>query len=108
MSGGLAIGWAEAHTREGVYFAVYNWWWKVGVSIASILSGYLLKVTGFIEGMVTQTESTMFWIRFFEIGLPSLLCLAGIALMLKYPLTESRAYHVQAELAKRKMDRVGA
>jgi GPH family glycoside/pentoside/hexuronide:cation symporter len=88
--------------REGVYFAVYNWWWKVGVSIASILSGYLLKVTGFIEGLGTQTESTMFWIRAFEIGLPSLLCLGGIGLLLGYPLTEARAYEVKALLDERK------
>lgn len=88
--------------REGVYFAVYNWWWKVGVSIASVLSGYLLRLTGFAEGMATQTESTLFWIRFWEIGLPSVLCLVSVYLLLKYPLTEARAYQVKALLAERK------
>lgn len=88
--------------REGVYFAVYNWWWKVGVSIAVILSGYLLRLTGFVEGMPTQTETTLFWLRFWEIGLPSSLCLVSVFLLLKYPLTEARAYQVKEALAARK------
>ncbi len=88
--------------REGVYFAVYNWWWKVGVSIAVILSGYLLRLTGFVEGMATQSETTLFWLRFWEIGLPSCLCFVSVFLLLKYPLTEARAYQVKAALAARK------
>jgi GPH family glycoside/pentoside/hexuronide:cation symporter len=90
--------------REGVYFAVYNWWWKVGVSIASVMSGYLLRLTGFAEGMPTQTESTLFWIRFWEIGLPSGLCMISLYLLMKYPLTEERAYQIKALLTQRKAD----
>lgn len=88
--------------REGIYFAVYNWWWKVGVSIAAVLSGYLLRLTGFTEGMATQSATTLFWIRFWEIGLPSVLCLVSIYLLTKYPLTEKRAYQVKEALAARK------
>lgn len=93
--------------REGIYFAVYNWWWKVGVSIASILSGYLLRLTGFAEGLATQTESTLFWIRAWEIGLPSALCLVSVYLLLQYPLTEARAYQVKALLDARKAELAG-
>ena len=88
--------------REGIYFAVYNWWWKVGVSIAAVLSGYLLRLTGFSEGMATQDAAVMFWIRFWEIGLPSALCLVSIYLLTKYPLTEERAYQVKEILAARR------
>ncbi|MDP2139083.1 MAG: MFS transporter [Candidatus Didemnitutus sp.] len=88
--------------REGIYFAVYNWWWKVAVSIASVLSGYLLRVTGFVETMATQTESTLFWIRFWEIGLPPILCAISAVLLFTYPLTEQRAYEIKALLAARK------
>jgi len=94
--------------REGVYFAVYNWWWKVGVSIASVLSGYLLRLTGFAEGMAVQSESTLFWIRFWEIGLPSALCMISLFLLMKYPLTEERAYQIKALLAQRKTDAAAA
>jgi GPH family glycoside/pentoside/hexuronide:cation symporter len=88
--------------REGIYFAVYNWWWKVAVSIATVLSGYLQRLTGFIEGSGTQSESTLFWIRFWEIGLPPILCIVGAMLLMKYPLTEKRAYEIKALLAERK------
>jgi GPH family glycoside/pentoside/hexuronide:cation symporter len=88
--------------REGIYWAVYNWWWKVGVSISTVLSGYLLRLTGFVEGATTQTDATMFWLRAWEIGLPPLLCLLGAALLFKYPLTEQRAYDVKKLLEQRK------
>lgn len=92
----------EGTRQEGVYFAVYNWWWKVGVSIASVTGGYLLRWTGFLEGMATQSASTLFWIRFWEIGLPTALCAVGIILLLSYPLTEEMAYRTKAVLTERK------
>jgi GPH family glycoside/pentoside/hexuronide:cation symporter len=88
--------------REGMYFAAYNWWWKVAVSIATVVSGYVLRWTGFVEGAATQSQGTLFWIRFWEIGLPPVLCLIGVALLAKYPLTEERAYQIKKLLAQRK------
>ncbi len=93
---------ATGFRREGIYFAVYNWWWKVAMSIATVLSGYLLRLTGFVEGAPTESDTTMFWVRAWEIGLPPLLCLAGAALLLRYPLTEQRAYEVKRLLELRK------
>jgi glycoside/pentoside/hexuronide:cation symporter, GPH family len=88
--------------REGIYFAVYNWWWKVAVSIATIVSGYLQRFTGFVEGAKTQSESTLFQLRAWEIGLPAAICLVSVWLLWHYPLTEARAYEVKAQLARRK------
>jgi glycoside/pentoside/hexuronide:cation symporter, GPH family len=88
--------------REGIYFAVYNWWWKLAVSIATVVSGYLQRFTGFVEGADTQGSATLFWLRFWEIGLPPLLCLAAMALLVKYPLTEARAYEIKTLLAARR------
>ncbi len=94
------------HRREGIYFAVYGWWWKMAVSISSIVSGYLLKYTGFIEGEAFQSESALYWLRFWEIMLPSLLCVVGIVIMTRYPLTEKRAYEVK-ELLKQRREESG-
>ena len=91
--------------REGIYWAVYNWWWKVAVSIATVISGYLQRVTGFVEGAATQADTTMFWLRAWEIGLPPILCFISIALLARYPLTEQRAYEIKTLLDKRKADR---
>jgi GPH family glycoside/pentoside/hexuronide:cation symporter len=92
--------------REGIYFAVYNWWWKVAVSIATVVSGYVLRFTGFQEGLPTQTEATLFWIRFWEIGLPPCLCLISLILLVKYPLTEERAYQIKGLLAAKRAQRL--
>lgn len=87
---------------EGIYFAVYNWWWKVAVSIASIISGYLQRCTGFVEGAKMQSESTLFQLRAWEIGLPAAICLISVWLLARYPLTEARAYEIKALLKQRK------
>lgn len=87
--------------REGIYFAVYNWWWKVAVSIATILSGYLQRLTGFVEGSLVQSDATLFWLRAWEIGLPPALCLVSVWLLARYPLTEARAYEIKTMLRQR-------
>jgi GPH family glycoside/pentoside/hexuronide:cation symporter len=88
--------------REGSYYAVYGWWWKVAVSIACVISGYLLKITGYNADFAQQTDSTMFWLRFCEIGLPAALCVVAIVILTRYPLTENRAYEVKALLEERR------
>ncbi len=47
-------------------------------------------------------ERTLFLVRAWEIGLPSVLCFVGLVLLLKCPLTEERAYEVKQLLAERK------
>lgn len=88
--------------REAAYFAVYGWWWKAAVSIAVVISGYLLSMTGYDAELSTQTDSAMYWLRFAEIVLPSVLCLISIVLLVKYPLNEDRAYEVKEILAQRR------
>ncbi len=87
--------------REGSYYAVYGWWWKAAVSIAYVISGYLLQVTGYNADLGQQSESTLFWLRFWEIGLPALLCMIAILIITRYPLTEARVYEIQEFLKKK-------
>ncbi|OHB53812.1 MAG: hypothetical protein A2Y10_05485 [Planctomycetes bacterium GWF2_41_51] len=88
--------------REGSYQAVYGWWWKIGIAGGLLISGILLKATGFDAKFAIQSESTLFWLRFWEIGLPSVMCLISVLLLIKYPLTEQRAYEIKDLLEKRK------
>lgn len=88
--------------REGSYQAVYGWWWKIGISAGLLVSGLLLRATGFDEKLTVQAESTLFWLRFWEISLPSALCLLSAYLLTHYPLTETRAYEIKALLEERK------
>jgi GPH family glycoside/pentoside/hexuronide:cation symporter len=89
--------------REGSYQAVYGWWWKIGISGAFLVSGFLLKFTGFNEKLAVQSDSTLFWLRFWEIGLPAVMCFFSAFLLTKYPLTEQRAYEIKDLLEKRRL-----
>ena len=42
---------------------------KAAVSIAYVISGYLLQVTGYNADLTQQSDATQFWLRFWEIGL---------------------------------------
>jgi len=92
----------SGHRREGSFSAVYYWWLKMAVSLGYLVSGLLLKSTGFDESTTVQSPSTLFWMRFWEIGLPGVLSLAGVLLLARYPLTEARAYEIKALLKQRK------
>ena len=87
--------------REGSYYAVYGWWWKVAASIATVISGYILKAARYDHNLAQQSDSTLFWLRFWEIGLPAILCSVSVLLLTKYPLTEDRAYEIKELLKKR-------
>jgi GPH family glycoside/pentoside/hexuronide:cation symporter len=87
--------------REGSYFAVYGWWWKAAVSIAYLISGYLLQTTGYSADFGQQTISTLFWLRFWEIGLPAVLSIIAVLVISRYPLTEDRAYEIKEILKSR-------
>lgn len=88
--------------REGSYSAVYSWWLKFAVSSAYLVAGFLLASTGFDEKVALQTPHTLFMLRFWEIGLPALLCFTGYFLLRRYPLTEERAYEIKQVLQSRR------
>jgi GPH family glycoside/pentoside/hexuronide:cation symporter len=88
--------------REGSYSAVYSWWLKFAMSAGYLVAGFLLVSTGFNEQVQVQTTDTLFWLRFWEISLPGLLCAIAILLLGGYPLTEQRAYEVKRLLAARR------
>jgi GPH family glycoside/pentoside/hexuronide:cation symporter len=87
--------------REGGYFAIYGWWWKASVSIAYIVSGYLLQFTGYNASVAQQMDSTLFWLRFWEIGLPTVLVVIAILTIYSYALTEDRVYEIKEILKNR-------
>lgn len=88
--------------REGSYQAMYGWWWKLGIAGGIFVQGFLLKSTGFDADLVIQSEDTLWWLRFWEIIIPSFLCMVSVWLLAKYPLTEKRAYEVKELLEKRR------
>lgn len=89
--------------REGTYSAVFWWIVKLGLSSSLLLSGVLLKLTGFQEKSgADQSADTFFWMRVCDVAFPAVFIAASIYLIYRFPLTEERAYQIKAELERRK------
>jgi GPH family glycoside/pentoside/hexuronide:cation symporter len=88
--------------REGIFGAIYWWMVKFGFAIAGGLSGIILSVVGFQEGIPSiDQEEAIVGLRIFFSGLPIMGTLAAIYVMRDYELDEARAHEIRAELDKK-------
>ncbi|MCF7921611.1 MAG: MFS transporter [Candidatus Marinimicrobia bacterium] len=94
----------ETHQRrEGVFGAIYWWMVKVGMALAGILTGVLLKVAGFDVALgAAQASSTLFWIRIFDVGVPLVTSAIALFIMMSYEITETKAHEIRLELESRR------
>jgi GPH family glycoside/pentoside/hexuronide:cation symporter len=94
----------ETHQRrEGVFGAIYWWMVKVGMALAGLLTGVLLKVSGFDVALgAAQAESTLLMIRLFDVGIPIVTSLAALWIIATYRLTETKAYDIRSQLEERR------
>ncbi|NQV41867.1 MAG: MFS transporter [Candidatus Marinimicrobia bacterium] len=94
----------ETHQRrEGVFGAIYWWMVKVGMALAGLLTGVLLKVSGFDVALgAAQAESTLFLIRVFDVGIPLLTSVVALWIISTYKLTEVKAYDIRTQLEARR------
>lgn len=88
--------------REGIFGAIYWWMVKFGFAIAGGLSGVILSLVGFQEGIATtEQEGAIVGLRIFFSGLPILGTLIAIYVMKDYTLDEARANEIRDELDKK-------
>lgn len=89
--------------REGIFGAIYWWMVKFGFAIAGGLSGIILTVVGFKEGIPsTEQEGAIIGLRIFFSGLPILGTLIAIYIMSSYNLDEEMANEIRLALDKKK------
>ncbi len=89
--------------REGIFGAIYWWMVKFGFAIAGALSGIILSVIGFQEGVAsTDQEGAIIGLRAFFSGFPILGTLIAMWIMRDYDLTEEKAVETSAILSRRK------
>jgi len=89
----------ETHQRrEGVFGAIYWWMVKVGMALAGLLTGILLKVSGFDVALgAAQSEETLVMIRLFDVGIPIVTSLAALWIIASYKLTETKVYDIRTQ-----------
>ena len=94
--------------REGIFGAIYWWMVKVGMALAGLLGGVLLKASGFITPPqdatepVVQTAESMFYLRLFDVVIPIITSGIALAIMWRYEISEMRAKEIRAELEERR------
>lgn len=102
----------EMHTetrREGMFSAVYWWMVKLGVALASLISGVLINATGFRQEIgLAQSSETLLWMRIFDIGIPIITSLAAIFIMMSFSITEARAGEIRTQIERRRGERRAA
>jgi GPH family glycoside/pentoside/hexuronide:cation symporter len=88
--------------REGVFGAIYWWMVKIGMSLAGLLTGVLLKVSKFDLALGSGQEAqTLLLLRIFDVGIPIITSAIAIWIIAKYTLTESKVYEIREELETR-------
>ncbi len=94
----------ETHQRrEGVFGAIYWWMVKVGMALAGLLTGILLKVSGFDVALgAAQSDSTLLMLRLFDVGVPLVTSAAALFIMTTYEITETKAHEIRLELEQRR------
>jgi GPH family glycoside/pentoside/hexuronide:cation symporter len=89
--------------REGVFGAIYWWMVKVGMAIAGLLTGILLKTSGFDVALAAaQPAKTLFLLRVFDVTIPIITSAIAIMIMATYKITEERAHEIRVELEQRR------
>lgn len=94
----------ETHQRrEGVFGAIYWWMVKVGMALAGLMTGVLLKTSGFDVALgANQGESTLFWIRIFDVGIPLATSAIALWIIATYTITEQKAHEIRLTLEERR------
>ena len=89
--------------REGVFGAIYWWMVKVGMALAGLLTGIMLKVSGFDVALAGgQSTKTLFLLRVFDVGVPLITSAIAIFIIATYKITEKRAHEIRLELENRR------
>ncbi len=89
--------------REGVFGAIYWWMVKVGMALAGLLTGILLKVSGFDVALGSgQAEKTLVLLRVFDVGIPIITSVIALGIIATYSITEEKAHEIRAELERRR------
>lgn len=92
----------NGYRREGALASFISFLCKLAGTLAGLLGGVALSVTGFDAGLDQQPTQTLYAMKFVYVGFP--LIGYGMALLfaLKYPLTKTRMLEIRSQLEARR------
>lgn len=94
--------------REGMFGAVGALIFKAGLGLSSVLGGYIISLSGFVDGAATQTPEALFNMRVMYAILPTLLIVISLIMAIEFPIDERKMREVRAQLDARAAAREAA
>jgi len=88
-----------------MYGAAYAWFCKAGTAATMVLSGYIIKWSGYIENMNMQSDSTIFKMRVLYAVVPIFFISLAFVLTLFYSLTEEKTHEIRQIINQRKNEK---
>jgi GPH family glycoside/pentoside/hexuronide:cation symporter len=89
-----------------MFSAVYWWMVKLGVALASFISGLLINATGFRQELgLAQAPGTLLWMRVYDIGIPIITSFIAIFIIMTFDITEAKAYDIRVQVERRRGER---
>ncbi|MDR2673939.1 MAG: MFS transporter [Opitutaceae bacterium] len=86
--------------REGLFGALYGWFFKTGIALSFAVSGYVLAWIGFNRDLGgAQPPGTLLLMKACYCGIPALMFLAALAVFARYPISRRVADDIRARLA---------
>ncbi len=97
--------WKTGVRAEGATYSLFSFTRKLGQALGGAAAAYTIALGGYVAGAQRQPESAVTSIRLAAGVLPAVFIIAAIAIMSRYPLTESRFREMVREIADRRHSR---
>ncbi|MEC9250335.1 MAG: MFS transporter [Pseudomonadota bacterium] len=89
--------------REGMFASIFWWVVKLGQGMATAMGGFLLASTGFDQALGgDQAESTLFWLRVWDVTIPVVFYMVAIWLVTTLDISREKAAEVRKILEARR------
>ncbi len=84
--------------REGSFFGIWTWGFKLGQALAALSMGWILQFMGYVKGVLPQTPSAELGIRLLLGPISAAIFVLAIVVLCFYPITEKRYSEIQAQI----------
>lgn len=90
--------------REGIYNSANALVQRLGAFVFSIVMGFALNASGFKSTLSVQSSTTLLAIKGLLAGIPLLVCVLGLIVLIKYPITDEQAKEIRNQAKKQRED----
>ncbi len=88
--------------REGIYNSSYALVQRLGAFLFSVSMGLVLNWVGFQTTLTSQSQGVLTAIKMLMAGAPLLVCLIGLFLIAKYPISDAQAEEIRNKAIKQR------